>query len=342
MLIVLLLWSALPHQVRSQTNAGSPVDHMEELEKVDTELQKNYLEYISIQAHSNSVRKMEKRREELIRSVENSIREITRLRPYKGDASLRDTYADYLKILLTVFKEDYHKIVDMEEIAEQSYDNMEAFLLAQERAQDKLSEAAEKIEPAYRDFAARHNVTLTDDRKESKISKKLRKGGQVNQYYHTLFLVFFKSRHQEEYLLSAVEASDVNAIEQNRNTLNKYSEEGLLALDTIRPFNGDGTLINTCRKVLTFYQREASAAILTDFFLRKDEFEKVKKALDMKPEKQRTQADIDKYNKAVNAMNESVGEFNKTLEELNKSRAKVLNNWNEAVKRFMDTHIPNA
>jgi hypothetical protein len=46
--------------------------------------------------------------------------------PWKGDRSFRDTTVAYLKLLYIVFNEDYGKIVNMEEIAEQSYDAMEA------------------------------------------------------------------------------------------------------------------------------------------------------------------------------------------------------------------------
>jgi hypothetical protein len=40
-------------------------------------------------AHGNRARKMEKRRNDLLNSINEAIRE-GKLRPYKGDASLRD------------------------------------------------------------------------------------------------------------------------------------------------------------------------------------------------------------------------------------------------------------
>ncbi len=64
-----------------------------------------------------------------------------KLKPFEGDASLRDAYKDYWSVLLSVFTEEYHKIVDMEEVAEQSYDAMETYLLVQEKAGEKMDEA---------------------------------------------------------------------------------------------------------------------------------------------------------------------------------------------------------
>ena len=101
-------------------------------------------------AHGNRARKMEKRRIELLNSVNEAIQAGAKLRPYKGDASLRDAFKDYWMVLNTIFKEDYHKIVDMEEVAEQSYDEMEAYLLIQEKAGQKLHEAYRKIPACVR------------------------------------------------------------------------------------------------------------------------------------------------------------------------------------------------
>jgi len=46
--------------------------------------------------------------------------------PWKGDRSYRNSSVAYLKLVYHVFNEDYGKILNLEEIAEQSYDAMEA------------------------------------------------------------------------------------------------------------------------------------------------------------------------------------------------------------------------
>ena len=53
-------------------------------------------------------------------------------------------------------------------------------------------------------------------------------------------------------------------------------------------------------------------------------------------------AAIDKYNNAVNEMNAGGEQFNKTSEYLNKYRSDTINFWNNAVKQFLDRHIPVA
>jgi hypothetical protein len=339
--LTLLLSATLILPTFSQTpeTAG---EYMSYLGDREGELSKKYLSYMSESAHGNRARKLEKRRQELITGIRQSLADANRLRPFKGDATLRDAFKSYWDVLLKVFNEDYHKIVNMEEIAEQSYDNMEAYLLAQEKAGEVLSAAYSRIDPVLHAFAAKNNIQIVDN--ETKLAKKLRAVGDVNNYYHELYLIFFKSVKQDMYVTDAFNKKDLNSLEQNRSTLLKYAKEGLSRLDTTKAFGGDGSVVTACRKVLEFNKREAEKDIpvQADFLLKSSEFEKMKKAFDAKPANKRTQEEVDRYNKAVNDINTSLAASNKTLVDLNKDREKVLNNWNDTVKKFMESHVPRG
>ncbi|WP_276365398.1 hypothetical protein [Chryseolinea sp. H1M3-3] len=336
---LLLLWII---NVSGQSAGESPVDHMNALNALEENLSKKYLSYMSEVAHGSRARKMEKRRTELINSVNEAIRQGGKLRPYKGDVSLRDAFKDYWTVLLSVFKEDYAKIVDMEEVAEQSYDAMEATLLIQEKAGQRLNEAYRKVQTGYETFAAKHNVRLTEGQ-ASKLTKRLEQTGRVNSYMNKLFLLYFKSNVQEGLMFKAMEKNDVNGVEQSKNSLAKFSTEGLARLDTIKPFNGDGSLLTACRKVLTFQKDEAEnkASYLTEFLIKKEDFEKIKKSFDAKPSNKRVQADVDAYNKAIADYNKAVNDYNKTNNDLNALREKIMASWDASRKRFMDLHVPH-
>jgi hypothetical protein len=285
---------------------------------------------------------MEKRRNEVISSIREAIREAGKLRPYQGDASLRDAYKQAWTMHLNIFVEDYHKVMDMEEIAERSYDAMEQYLLIQEKAREKMNLESNKLDVAYKAFAAKNNIRLVDNG-PSKLGRKLEKTGRVNKYMSDLFLIYFKSNVQEKLVIEALNKDDLNALEQSKASLAKYSAEGLSRLDTIKPFDGDGSLINACRKVLEFQKEEAGKlGVYSDFLMKKQEFEKAKKAFDIKSDAQRTQKDIDQFNTAVNSFNRTVAEFNKVNEALNSSRERVHTGWEDSRKRFMDRHIPKG
>ena len=49
-----------------------------------------------------------------------------------------------MKMYYNVLNDDYSKIINMEEIAEQSYDAMEAYILAQEMVDKKPEEATRR------------------------------------------------------------------------------------------------------------------------------------------------------------------------------------------------------
>ncbi len=147
---------------------------------------------------------------------------------------------------------------------------------------------------------------------------------------------------QDTHLSQALQANDINAVEQNKNALLKYSKEGLMRLDTIKSFKSDGSLVTACRKILEFHKAEAETKIpmMSDYLIRYDEFQKIKKSFDNKPASSRTQADVDTFNKAVNDINKDLKTFNKNSEDLFNGRNKVLANWEQTKKIFMDNHIP--
>jgi len=324
--------------VRAQTHA---VEHMSALSQREELLSKDYMSYMSEVAHGGRARKMEKRRNELIATIRGSVREAEKLPPFEGDASLRDAYKAYWTVLLSVFMEEYHKVVNMEEVAEQSYDAMEAYLLVQERAGEKLDDAYGQVALAYKTFAAKHNVKLVDG-EQSKLSRKLDQAGQVNKYYNQLYLVYFKSTVQEGMMVNALNQNDLTAIEQNRSSMTRYAGEGLSRLDTAKAFQGDGSVITTCRQVLTFQKSEAERfSVITNFLIRNEEFSKIKKSFDAKPANKRTQADVEQYNTAAKDLNTAVNEYNKVNEQLNKERSKMHAAWDSASKRFFDSHVPH-
>jgi hypothetical protein len=258
--------------------------------------------------------------------------------PFKGDRSLKDTTVAYLKILNYIFNDQYGKIVNMEEIAEQSYDAMEAYLLAQERAQEKLEEASKKQHEIQKEFAAKNNVRLIDT--ETELETKMKTANLVMKHADEVYLIFFKCNKQEAYLIDAMNRKNLVAIEQNNSSLQRFAEEGLEKLKKIDGYNNDASLVIACRELMNFYKMEAGkGASLSDFFLKEENFTKLKKAFDAKGSR-RTQQEVDQFNKEVNDLNDTMKEFNKTNNDMNKARTSAINNWEKAYKKYMDDYMP--
>jgi hypothetical protein len=323
--------------VFGQAAAGK---YMESITKEFKMITKDTWDYTSAVAHGKSAKKVDQKRKELINTIKTAQARIQKVGPFEDDKSLRDSVLSFLKINLLVINQDYEKIVDMEEVAEQSYDAMEAYMLAQEKANDKLDVAHEAMADAQKAFADRHGITLVDA--DDKVSKNLAIAGKAFSYYNRLYLVFFKAYKQEAYLLDALQKNDMNGFKQNADALAKVSQEGLAKLDTAKAFKGDMILIKSAKDMLKFFEMEATKKVpeILEFQLAKENFDKIKAAFDAKSEKSRTKADVDEYNAGINAINKASANFNAINQDLNTKRTTYLNAWNNAVSTFLGKHVP--
>ena len=131
---------------------------------------------------------------------------------------------------------------NMEEIAEQSYDLMEAYMLAKEKANEKLEAASQRQHEVQKKFAVTHNINLIENTDE--MSAKMKTADLVMKHYQEVYLIFFKSYKQEAYLMDAVNNKNINGVEQNMNSLQTFSEDGLEKLKELKAYNNDESLSN--------------------------------------------------------------------------------------------------
>ena len=319
---------------------STAVDYLDFMNEEYSRIARHMWEYTKAVAHGKRARRVEKERQTLINTTLQARKKIGNMPDFQGNVDFRDSVAAYLDISYVLLTEDYAQILDMEEIAEQSYDLMEAYLLAKKKASEKLVQAGQMMNNAKERFARRFGIQLV--KSEDKISKNLKVSGEVNEYYNDLFLIFFKSSKQEIYLTEALNRNDVNALEQNKNTMLEYTREGLDKLNRIKAFNGDGSLRTACKEMLLFLQREAGEKVplMTGFFLEMERFQDIRTAFEGKRKSEVSQEDIDQYNESVRLYNEAVQNFNAMNVRLNKDRTRLLDRWNDAVERFLDKHVP--
>ncbi|MBL7742250.1 MAG: hypothetical protein JNN00_02140 [Chitinophagaceae bacterium] len=333
---LLFLMFSFRMQAQSYDNAG---DYMDYIFKANDALTQKYLTYLSAVSHGKSARKVEKRRQEVLNAISDTRFNIMGMPPFKGDRTLKDTTVAYLKMLNYVFNDQYGKIVNMEEIAEQSYDAMEAYLLAQEKAQEKLEEASARQYETQKQFAKKNNINLIEG--ENEVSAKMKTANAVMKHADEVYLIFFKCYKQEAYLIDAMNRKNLTGMEQNNNAMQKFAEEGLEKLKNLKGYNNDPSLIVACRDLMNFFEMEAGkGAAMSDFYLKEENFNKLKKQFDAKSSSKRTQEDIDQYNKAVNELNTAMNDFKKTNNELNKARTAAINNWEKVYAKYLDTYMP--
>jgi hypothetical protein len=300
-----------------------------------------YFDYINQVAHGKSAKKAESQRQAVLTILKNSKSKISKMKAYNGKTALRDSMISYLNLSYNVMANDYSKIMDLEAIAEQSYDMMEAYVMSQEIANQKINKANEMVHEEVNKFALENNITMaaaTEDNRD----RILGIASKVMKFQSGLNLLLFKSSFQENQMISALSAGNISLVQQSRTALQDVSKEGLKTLDTIPSYKGDGTLEVALKNLLAFYQDEAANQIpkQLEFFLAKENFEKIKKVIDSKAKGTATQEDVNQYNSALEKFNASVATYNAKNTELNTKRSKLINEWNAASTTFLDKHIP--
>lgn len=315
------------------------VDYFEKINDEFGAISDEMWDYTSAIAHGKKARTVENKRKDLISQITTSTGKIKRMPAFEGNTAYRDSAVSYLKLNKIILNEDYAKIVDMEEVAEQSYDAMEAYMLVKEKANEKRSIAGDMIEMEGNKFAADHHINLVDSK--DKIGKKLEEAAKVYKYYNVIYLIFFKSYKQEMLLIDAQNKGDFNAMEQNKNALAKNSIDGQQMLATIKDYKRDLSVKTACMDMLKFYESEATKRYedISAFYLEKEKFEKIKNSFEAK-NSQKTQKDVDQFNAAVKDYNAASDKYNKTNGELYETRTRLQSKWNDASARFTDKHVP--
>jgi hypothetical protein len=337
-LFFLLFSLSVLHFVAAAQDYDNPLEYMQAISKQRENVSKKFMTYASASAHGKRAKKVENLRGKLMDEVQEAKMNIAGMPSFKGDKSYRDSTVVFIKLYYNVLNEDYGKIVNMEEIAEQSYDAMEAYMMAQELVDKKLEEGNDKMQLATATFAAKNNITLNKD--NSELGEKMKQVHEVNKYYNELYLIFFKANKQEGYLMEAVDKNNITGIEQNKSSLLRYAQEGLEKLKNIKAFEGDNSLTMACKVMMNFYAKEVTEKMNTvsEFYLTQERFKTIKKEFEKKSSP--SKAEVDAYNKSVKDINAASDAFNSTNQALNKERNDLLNDWNKTVNAFYDEHTP--
>ncbi len=130
-LLVFIVLTIFQSGVKAQ-DFDNPVAYMDVINKQSENISKKFLSYNSAVAHGKKARKVEALRTKLIDEVQEARMNIASMPSYKGDKAFRDTSVSFMKLYFSILNEDYSKIINMEDIAEQSYDEMEAYIIALE------------------------------------------------------------------------------------------------------------------------------------------------------------------------------------------------------------------
>lgn len=337
MAISLVLAVTVAPLAKAQVTEGA-VDYMQQMATSTIKLKDETWQYLKAVTQGRGAGKVEKTRQMLLTELATAKAEVSRMSAFNGDDELRQATLEFLRLWQSVLKEDFDKIMDLEEVAEESYDFMEAYVLAKERANELLDAASDSLEEVQGAFAEEHGIELVEA--EDKVSVRIKKTGEALRYYNQIYLIFFKCFKEEAYVLAALTVGDTGAIAMHARNLVSFASEGRGRVDTMSSFNGDVSLKSVMSRLLLFYIKEGEESFpeMASMYILKAELDKSAERLNATKERDRTQADIDAYNTLVDDYNKAIETFNREVELLNGLRKQRLQEYEDAVASFFDRH----
>lgn len=336
LLLILLVTVALQLNAQSFKTASDYLTFISEQQELVT---KNMWKYTKAVAHSKSDRSIASKRTTLLKSIQRGISKIEKADGFGGD-DYKNKVLTHMQLNQNLLKQDYAKIIDMKAVAEQSYDLMEAYILAQELADKKMAEAQIEYEAHFYDFAAANDINIIES--ETDLGKKMKISNEVFDHYNDMYLTFFKVYINEIYLWKAIENNDISAIQQNANALKQSAEEGLDILKTKTVYKNDKALIISTKATFDFFIDEVNNQIpvIVDFLVSKQDFETIQTILNKTPDNKRTKDQIDNFNKKVTDINKKTKMYNKANVTLNNNRQNSLNKLENTKANYLSRHIP--
>lgn len=320
----------------------TPIDYLSYIGKEQENISKSMWKYTSAVAHSKSARRIDNTRKQLVKSIQTANKKVSALKDgYKGDVEYRNQVVEFLNISEKNINEEYDKIINMQEVAEQSYDLMEAYIMTRDLVNKKIDAEYEKVSLAQKTFAAKYHVNLLDS--TSELAQKMKISNEVFDYHTQLYLIFFKTNMTDMLLSQAIEKKKLGEIQQNGATLVQYANEGLEKLKTIKPYGGkDNTMVLVTKKALEYYKKEGEQMVpkVIDFVMFSEKFDNARKSLESKSEKDRTKEEIENYNAMVKQINKEIDNFNKLYNANIQEKNVIIGNWNNTGDNFISSHIP--
>jgi hypothetical protein len=328
----------------NDVNTSSPqltseaIDYHLKLTVLFPELKIANYNYSTAITKSRRARNIEKNRQELLKIIQKNQAHVSTSPLFHNDSTLRTELIHYLDLLYLVLKHDFDKILDMEDIEAQAYDEDEAHQLALDMAFAKLDTCHAILTKTDSVFFNTYHIKVNTTK--DKISEKIERANNAINYYNPIYKIFYKSNKQYSYANQSLGKKDLAALQQQTSALERFTNEGIENLKQFKGYENDDNLIRTVAKFLDFYKKESSVTLPSniEFFLQVETFQNAAKKYNAIKADKRTQKDVDEYNKEVKIYNEAVNKINQLNNASSKKHSELIKEWYKAVDKFFELH----
>lgn len=339
---VLCLIVFLLHCFVSSAQTGQEaVEYLEKVSDGQRDISEQLMRYISVSTHSNNPRKIESKRQKLLKVTEQYQSKVASMDSFNGDNDLKNAISTYYDLCYNSLSNEYKQILGLKERARTDYEMMKSLLEAEEAAADNFDTAHEMVETELKKFTDQHKINLIQG-EEDPLSSMIKKSNEVTSYYNQVFLPMFKVNVQNTRLKEVLRISSPEEIEHQKQLVIQYAKESRSEVSNIEAFDGDNSLIENALKRIDYYEKEAVTIADTNikYVSLSQTISEKEKALKATPQKDRTKEMVEEYNALVGQVNELTNELNDNVTQFNQISQQEVIQWQEIVEAFRRRHIP--
>lgn len=230
-----------------------------------------------------------KKRKEVVDGIAAAKTHVREMPPLEGDSKLRDEAVDVLNEYKTAFELDFKSILTLKRKSKDSYEAMEAYFTAQDKAEEKVNKATRQLRKAQQVYAEKHNMRVVDSKSDDVLEMKMNKIIEVNDYWRSIFLNYFKVSKQYDKLWDALSEQKATPLNHQRNLTLKVIDQVLPELNRKPDFHGDSEFRSQTINIIEYYRQVAEV----DFG----------KIVDVLNQKSMEQKDVEEVNSIINKCN---------------------------------------
>lgn len=293
----------------AQSNGEQAVAYFDFFNQAHGTIVQRNMDYLQHAVHSDDEKLIASKRIAMEQQVDAVRQQLRDLPPFAGDAGLKAAMETVLDNYKSLFSVTFPEVELLKMNAEQSFEQMEAYMKAQDDAEKRMAHSSNEFLLAQRKFAKANSIELVEDSKGSEIDQI----NALNVYYRTLLLQYFKISKANALFMDALSREDAETMKSSRVALLKLCAAELPKLRAIGAFNGNTSYRDAVIREVEWTEEMAKQAYI-DLIRATDP--------------------------ATELTNEIIDQFNAAIQRVNTEMGPLVDNVNKASQQLMRDNVP--
>jgi len=336
--LIIILCLALSTGLKSQT-AEEALHHLEDLTSSLDGFRISTWNVLKTMVHNKSSAELDWQIQSLAEKIETERKRVATTDGFYGDLTAKVAMTVFLRNSHNILTDDFRAIRKLERKSSESFEDMEKYLIAQNTANERLSEAGERFDDEVKRFAERYKIQVNEEK--SDLSKSIELASLALGYYNQVFLSYFKVYHQKLAVYEALRSEDLERISEEIELFDFYAKEGSQRLLILGGFMEDEALSVAAVNILRQFRHESETVFpaAQRAVERKQIFNLAQEVFDKIPEEEVSENDIDHINSLIDPLNKAIEKQNEEFSRSESKRKQLFDTWNTEIAAFFNKYL---